>query len=122
MNDKGFTLIELLAVITIMGVLGVIVTISLTKTLEDNRNRNCEAFVMDLEDAACIYASLHKEECNRESCPDITLSTLINEGLINSENDACTNKEINQNEVVRVSWNEDGEKICEYKGVREYER
>ena len=36
MNDKGFTLIELLAVIVIIGTLGVIVTISLTKTLEDD--------------------------------------------------------------------------------------
>lgn len=122
MKDKGFTLIELLAVIAIIGTLGVIVTISLTKTLEDDYQKNCEAFVKELEDAACVYAELHKEECSRDNCPSIRVDTLIKEGLLKSETDACTNKDIDLDEVVEVTWDIDGEKHCEYKGIREYER
>ncbi len=122
MKDKGFTLIELLAVIAIMGTLGVVITISLTNTLENNRQENCETFVKEVEDAACVYAELHKDECSRENCSSISVDTLIKEGLIKSETDACTNDDININEVVSVTWDTDGEKHCEYKGIREYER
>lgn len=122
MKDKGFTLIELLAVIVIIGTLGVIVTVSLTKTLDDNRKENCEAFVKEIEDAACVYAEVNKDKCNRDSCPSITINTLIKEGLIKSEADACTNKDIDKNAIVEVTWSSEGEKHCEYKGIREYER
>lgn len=113
MNNKGFTLIEILVVIALIASLGVIVTINLTKTLNDNEENNCNSFIKDVEDAACVYVGTHKEECTSSGC-FISLDKIIKEGLINTEIDACTKEEINKNDTVEVTFN-DGEKICTYK-------
>ena len=120
-NNKGFTLIELIAVLAILGVLGTVITISLSKTIVSTRENECNSFVEKIEEAACVYASLHSDICNKDNCEPIKLSTLINEGLLDIEKDACTNSDVNTNNTIVVSW-QDNERICEYKGVREYER
>lgn len=123
-NKKGFTLIELLVVIAVFAVIGTIVTVSLTSTLEDAKVKECNEFVLDIEEAACVYAGLqsNREKCNRESCPPIRVGTLIADGLLEVTNDMCTGDDINLNETVTVSWNDSGEKTCEYNGVKTYER
>lgn len=121
-RKKGFTLIELLLVIAILGVVSVIATISLTETLNDTKQKKCDEFVQEVEDAACVYSGLSNKEivCTRTNCPPISLDILVKEGKITSETDACTGKDIDLSETVTVSWNEDGEKHCEYNGVKEY--
>lgn len=121
-RKKGFTLMELLLVIAIMGVIGVIATVSLTHTLSNTKQRKCDDFVMEVEDAACVYSSLsHKEiVCTRTNCPPISLEVLVREGQITSETDACTGKDIDLTKTVTVSWDDDGEKTCTYNGVKEY--
>ena len=126
MNDKkkGFTLIELLMVITLMGGIGAMITISLAYSLNNTKQKNCDEFVKEVEDAACVYAGLSNKEitCERNNCDPIKLEYLIDAGLILSETDSCTNNDIDINQTVSVSWSVAGEKKCEYNGVKEYEK
>ena len=124
MNNKGFTLIELLVVVVILGMIGTIITVSLTKTLKDTNQDSCDDFVKELEDAACVYVSKSDKVivCERNNCAPIKLDYLIEDGLVDSEIDVCTGREINKEETVSVTWNEDGEKICHYNGERVYAR
>ena len=123
MKNSGFTLIELIAVIAILGILGTVITVSLTKNLSNTNEKGCNDFVNEVEDAGCVYAALEEQitPCNRNNCQPIKLDILIKSGLIKSETDACTNKSIDKNATVSVTWNASGEKICHYNGVREYE-
>lgn len=123
MNSKGFTLIEILIVITILAVVGVVITVNLAGTFESTNQKKCDEFVRKIEDAACAYSSLHKKNitCNRAKCNPIPLSTLISEGFIDDdEKDACTTNDIDSTKTVTITWNSDGEKICTYNGVKTY--
>lgn len=123
-NKKGFTLIELLIVIAILGLLGIIVTINLNKTLNQANQKRCNAFVEELEDAACTYVELKDQEvlCNRENgCDSIKVGVLLRAGLITSEKNACTGEDINEEDTVSITWN-NNEKNCHYEGARVYAR
>ena len=124
MNNKGFTLIELLAIITIIALLGTVATISLTKTHQNINQDSCNEFVKEIEEAACVYVSKYDKEivCNNNNCEPIKVEYLINEGLIQSEKDTCTGKEIDKNATVSITWDDDGEKSCRYNGERTYAR
>lgn len=109
-------------VIAIMGAIGIYVIINFTYTLKDTNQKKCNDFVREVEDAACVYSGLINKEiiCTRDNCKPIKLDVLIREGKIVSEVDACTNKDIDKEETVSVTWNSDGEKICTYNGDRTY--
>jgi len=119
---NGFTLIEILMVVAIMGVIGIIITVSLTDTLKDVNQKKCDDFVTEIEEAACVYTSLSNNvvNCTRSNCAPIPLSILVSEGQIKSETDACTGGDIDLNKTVTVSWDNNGEKTCVYNGVRKY--
>lgn len=124
MKNKGFTLIELLIVITIMASIGIVISVSLSGTLQNTHQKECDEFVTKIENAACVYVGLSTKEvvCNRTTCSPIRLELLIKEGLIEEEPDVCTGTDININETVSITWDETGEKHCEYNGVKKYER
>jgi len=122
-ENKGFTLIELLIVVAVMAALGTIITVSLTNVLGNTNQSQCDEFVKQIEDAACVYAGLSDKEiiCYKNNCDPIRLNLLIKEGLIDDEIDVCTGKNIDINETVTVSWDDNGEKKCTYNGVKVYE-
>lgn len=124
MKNKGFTLIELLVVIAVMAVLGTIITISFTGSIKNANQKQCDDFVKEIEDAACVYASLaiNKTTCNRENCNPIKLSELINQGLVEIKADVCTGNDMDLDKTVTITWDASGEKICTYNGARVYER
>ena len=119
MNNKGFTLIELIVVIAILGIVGTVVTISITESIKAQNQKECDAYVKEIEDAACVYAGLSSVSCSYPCT--INVSTLVSEGLVNSEVDACTGEE--PSSTVEVSKDTTtGEKTCTYNGIRKYER
>ena len=126
MKDKGFTLIELLVVIVIMGIVGTIVTVSFYKGIDKQHQKDCDAFVKELEDAGCVYADLKRKDvtCDRSSCAPLSVQTLLNQGLLSSEINACTGESVSEmNETVTVTWDSvSGEKSCTYNGVKTYAR
>ncbi len=124
MKNKGFTLLELLVVVAILGAIGLVVTVSLNKTLKNTNQEECDAFVKDVEEAACVYVTLSRREhaCNRPGC-ELPLSALVTEGMVDSEKNACTGEDITKsyNEKVKVTWDNEGNKTCEYQGVKNAE-
>ncbi len=124
MENKGFTLIEILIVIAILGVVGTVITINLTETLNSTNQKQCDEFVKKIEDAACSYTSMSNKTitCNRNNCPPIKLRTLITEGFVEEEVDICTGKPIDENQTITITWNSSGEKNCTYNGAKTYER
>ena len=124
-NKNGFTLIELIVVVAIMALLGTVITVSLTNTLQQANQDDCDKFVREIEDAACVYSQLSDKKviCNRTDCAPIKLSILVSEGMIESEVDVCTGQSIDLEQTVTITWDaETGEKKCEYNGVKIYER
>jgi prepilin-type N-terminal cleavage/methylation domain-containing protein len=131
MNNKGFTLIELLSVIAIIAVLGIVFTVNYTQSIKDASQKKCDMFVKELEDAACTYAGLSPsgQDPNIRCAIGMGICTLsvtfLNEqGLIKSEIDPCTEKNVDEltTETVTVSWDNSGKKTCNYNGVRTYAR
>ncbi len=120
MNNKGFTLIEIIIVIAILGTLGVLITLNLSNTLNNAKDDECNSFVEEIERTACVYVGLSnkKIECTREKCEPVTLKLLIEEGMIDEGINPCTKEDIDLNDTVTVSWNDEGEKVCKYNGVR----
>ena len=113
MKNRGFTLIELLAVIAVMGIAGTIITINLVKTFKDTNDMQCEQFISEVEEAACVYAGLStKSKRCKDGC-EITIKELLKEGLLKEQKDACSNDDLNLDDVVNVIW-VNGEKVCEY--------
>lgn len=123
MKNKGFTLIELLIVVALLGTLAIIITVNMTASFQKTKQEECSKFVKDIEDLACVYASLSNKEvpCERGIGCTLTLDLLVREGL-NYEKDVCTNGDLDLTNTVSVSYDASGEKICRYNGVRTYER
>ena len=126
MNNRGFTLLELLVVIAIIGMLGTVVTISLTRSYQDAKKQGCREMVKRIEDGTCVYTALSNKQvtCNRGDCEPIPLELIVSEGFVKEDFDACTDGPIEDSysSVITVTWDAKGEKTCCYKGKINYER
>lgn len=132
MNNKGFTLMELLAVVAVLGVMGVVVTINLMKSFDNTNQKVCDDFVTKIQDSACVLANLamntnnpdsdYEVTCSRSGCT-LYLRDLVRNGYIEEEKDKCAkDAPINLNARINVSWNANGEMICEYMGNKVYQK
>jgi len=83
MNKKGFTLVELLAVIIILGVIGLIATVTVNNVLKENRESLYNEQIKLIEDKAKLWAAEHVFELPDEDKEHIilTLGQLKAEGL-----------------------------------------
>ena len=60
MKNKGFTLIELIATIALLGILALISFVSISKVIENSKDRECQTLVKSIKTATKEYASDHR--------------------------------------------------------------
>lgn len=82
LNKKGFTLIELLVVIVILGVIMSVAIPSITSSIERSKDKQKTQVIKLIVSAGELYVDKHK---NSVTTGDITLSQLINDGLITAQ-------------------------------------
>lgn len=88
MKKNGFTLIELLAVITILAITATIVIVKIDKNIKDSQDFADSMQINNIENAALTYASTYIDEItdfNTKKVATITVSTLIDKGLLNKK-------------------------------------
>ena len=85
MKQKGFTFVELLAVITIIGIIGLIVTPTLEKMIKENSNKIYNTQLDNIKLSLQNWASDNKELLPEEGILTLTLGNLKSEGYIDYE-------------------------------------
>ncbi|MCI6931839.1 MAG: prepilin-type N-terminal cleavage/methylation domain-containing protein [Tenericutes bacterium] len=118
MNKKGFTLVEILVSIGLLALLGSVIAISLNRVFKDNNIKNYNEYVEKVKSSAMLYVNNMVDiinDLNDSSFKIITIGNLIDNGyfkdnIINPN----TNKKIDKNEKIKVSYDSDHELIVEY--------
>jgi len=83
MNKKGFTLVELLGVIILLGLIGLIATVSVSNVLKENKFKLCNIQMDSIIESSKIYAADNILSLGDETI--VTLTQLTNAGLFNEE-------------------------------------
>ena len=117
-NKKGFTLVEILVSIGLLALLGSVIAISLNRVFKDNNIKNYNEYVEKIKSSAMLYVNNTVDiinDLNDSSFKIITIGNLIDNGylkdnIINPD----TNKKIDKNEKIKVSYDSDHELIVEY--------
>lgn len=110
MNKKGFTLIEILVVIVLVSAISVTIGVNMSGMLERQTQKEINEYKETLEKAACVYAEIN----NITYSSEVTVETLINEGLVKKDLKKPNTKdsvEIDKDKIVEIKW-ENNEKIC----------
>lgn len=87
-KKNGFTLVELLAVIVILCITVTIVVVKVDKNIKDANEFGNEMQIENIQSAALIYADEYTSSLTNlksKNVDTITISTLINSGLLNSK-------------------------------------
>ena len=85
---NGFTLVELLAVIIILCITVTIVVVKVDKNIKDANDFGNEMLIENIESASLIYAEEYSNSLTNlksKNVDTITISTLINSGLLISK-------------------------------------
>ena len=120
MNKKGYTLIEIIAVIVIIALITTIVILNFDTSIGKTNTKKEEAFVTDLEKAACVYIDLkenaiYKSTCFSSNTCSVTVGQLITSGMLSADlTDPTTNEAVNQQLTVSVTWDSEGTKTCTF--------
>lgn len=112
---NGFTLVELLAVIIILCITVTIVVVKVDKNIKDANDFGNEMQIENIESAALIYADDYTSNLTNlksKNVDTITISTLINSGLLNSKDV----KEISTSDLVLIA-NINGDLRVKYIGA-----
>ena len=88
-NEKGLTLIELLAVLVILGIVAAIAIISISRVIQDSKDRAFVANALALKEAANLFL---RQESVHDSFPSkITYKMLYDSDYIDEFKDPDTN-------------------------------
>ena len=79
-NNKGFTLVELLAVIIILSSISLVAVVSISKSLYDRDEKECNDQIELAKNAAKIYFSL-----NDGASSPVSVGTLIDGGYLSDK-------------------------------------
>lgn len=112
---NGFTLVELLAVIIILCITVTIVVVKVDKNIKDANEFGNEIQIENIESAALIYADEYTSSLSNLQnikADTITISTLINSGLLNSKDV----KDISTDNIVLIA-NINGDLRVKYIGT-----
>lgn len=112
---NGFTLVELLAVIIILCITVTIVVVKVDKNIKEASEFGNEMQIENIESAALIYADEYTSSLTNlksKNVDTITISTLINSGLLNSKDV----KEVSTSNLVLIA-NINGDLRVKYIGT-----
>ena len=113
MKKNGFTLIEILVVIVLLAAVSVTIGVNMSGMSERQKEKQIKAYKETLEKAACVYA----ETNNILTDSEVTIKTLIDEGLVNKNlKNPETNEPVSkyENNIVLIKW-DIKEKKCSLK-------
>ena len=113
MKKNGFTLIEILVVIVLLAAVSVTVGVNMSGMAERQKEKEIKEYKETLENAACVYA----ETNNILTDSEVTIKTLIDEGLVNKNlKNPETNEPVSkyENNIVLIKW-DIKEKKCSLK-------
>lgn len=113
MNKNGFTLIEVLLVIVLVAAISVTVGVNMAGMQERQTEKEIKNYNETLEKAGCVYAEMKNIKSNTE----VTVGTLINEGLISKNLKKPNTKdsvEVDKSKIVEIKWT-NNEKKCSLK-------
>lgn len=120
MRKNGYTLVELIAVIVIIALVATVVILNFDNSVDKSKNKKEDAFINDLEKAACVYIDLtenasFKATCYPSKSCNITVAQLVDSGILADDIiDPSTNSKINKQLTINVSWDANGTKTCSF--------
>ena len=107
MNNKGYTLIELIVTLTLMILVGLVITANMTGMFSKEEDKSIENFKQELEGATCalIESIDYRKRC-RSGCI-ISINELITSGYVDQDmKDPRTGVKVKDgNYSVSVVWN-----------------
>ena len=117
-NKKGFSLVEILVSIGLLALLGSVIAISLNRVFKDNNIKNYDEYVEKIKSSSMLYVNNTVDiinDLNDSSFKIITIGNLIDNGYLKDNIiNPNTNKKIDKNEKIKVSYDSDHELIVEY--------
>lgn len=117
---KGFTLIEIIVTIGLIALIGTVIVSNLSATYTKQREEQYQNFKRVLENAACVYIDLDVASSIRSTCRSngsctISVSTILQEGLIEDDDliNPKTEEAIPGTTNISVTYT-NGVKTCSY--------
>lgn len=107
MKTKGFTLIEILAVIVIISITTLLIVTNVEKRIKDAKKVLSDSQIETIENAAYIYSMNYSTEIpdlKEKGVDTITLSTLLDKGLIESTDITINGVSLSTANVVVVAY------------------
>lgn len=117
MNKKGFTVLEILAVIVIIVMLSLMLIPIIEKHIENAKGVLTSSQITTIENSAYVYAYNFRSEIpdlNNSGVAIVTVQTLINKGLLQSNSFTINGKVIIPSNATIVIINHDGEIKTKY--------
>lgn len=108
MNKKAFTLVELIAVMILLGVLGLIATITISNELKENKESLYNVQIDNIRRSAQNWASNNVFELPEKDGEFIiiTLGQLKSEGLSDNVINPKTNEPFSDNLQIKITLDE----------------
>ena len=104
MKKQGFTLIELLAVITIIGLIGIIVYPVILSVIKKNSDKLYENQISNLEQIAYRWSIENENSINENEPYYLSFETLIMSGLIKNEDIINPKTEKKLVGCIKINW------------------
>jgi prepilin-type N-terminal cleavage/methylation domain-containing protein len=119
MNNKGYTLIELITTITLLVIVGLVISNNIIGLFSNQDEKELEELTNKIQDAACMYVETNWDSTKRVNCKynnncSITIDDLVSAGYLEEK---LTNPETDEviSGSVDVRWN-DNVKTCVWNG------